>query len=725
MAPTLALLTENLFKYIVAEGTIPGFADPAPGTLRFSFRDLAGIGDGGKYEITLPNILPEPFPPIGTNAADGATTATVGGMIEIDSRTIKGALPTSEDALSTPPVITYRLAKIAATQGAHTVSAKGSNSPRGALMSLGGHTFEVVVGAGKGTFAIRKGGQAFSQTTTAAEVGNLMFVFTAAGYMASGSTVAISLPIEDNTAPTAEQWSGFRVDNGDGVADPGEVTVSGSANLAVTDEGTITLSTTAALNTGNIITVTYKNVKAAKNDAGGSYSFTATANSYPGEPALAINSVSIGIGRSPDGGGTLALSTTESDAGSVIGDLTISYTAAGTMEVGAAVEVSLPTNGDWPTLGYDVSQPGGVTLADRSSTLTVTDTTMTATTQVQLTTNDKIHFIIKSVTAPSDGGTYTFSGKSKSSGAPESSLKPLASGVSMTILEVASGSIALNGPDGPIGSASPGMALGNLSFVFTAGAAMEAGSKVTVEILPGWTPAFLDNNDGTDSPGESSLTSSPASAADFVVSGGGGTPWVLSATLTSALAVNDTLTFTYKQVTAPAAEATYQFATVASNSAGAKLLPVLPAPTVVVREPVTALAISADPSSVFTGGEIGLSVTLWAGTAAGKALGGVVIDLDDGDAGGTFTPAIITIANADHAGTATYTNATAGDYTITATSGDLDPVTANVEVKSTIRDLSVNGETEMALVVQGSTIIVRAIGPVGGGTVTDSGFRRR
>ena len=34
---------------------------------------------------------------------------------------------------------------------------------------------------------------------------------------------------------------------------------------------------------------------------------------------------------------------------------------------------------------------------------------------------------------------------------------------------------------------------------------MEAGAKVEVTIPVAWTPAFLDNNDGVDSPGESSL----------------------------------------------------------------------------------------------------------------------------------------------------------------------------------------------------------------------------
>ena len=362
-------------------------------------------------------------------------------------------------------------------------------------------------------------------------------------------------------------------------------------------------------------------------------------NSYPGVDLASIGGPNVGIGRAPDGGGTLALSVTDADAGSLIANLKISYTAAGKMEAGSEIEITIPTNGGWPEPNLDVSEPGGVSLDDRSSTLTVTTTAMKATTAVLLDAGDRIHFNYKNITAPPDGGTYTFTGESKSS--PGGTLEALASGVTMTINEVAAGTVALNGPEGAFSSSAPGTALGNLVFTFTAGARMDAGAKVEVTIPVAWTPAFLDNNDGVDSPGESSLVG----AADFVVSGGGGTPWVLSATTNAILEAGNTLMFTYKQVTAPSTEATYQFTTMASTSSDSKLLPVQAQATIVVREPVTAIALAADSSSVFTGGEIGLSVTLWAGTAAGRALGGVVIDLDDGDAGGTFTPAIITIGN--------------------------------------------------------------------------------
>ena len=494
------------FKHIVADAAIPGT------TLRFTLGDLIGIGDGGKYEITLPAILAQPFEPIDVNSAvNGATTPAA---VEIDGHTIKGNLPAS-DATTSPPVATYRLDKAPVAQGLHTVTGKGSVVQGGNLVDIGAHTFEIVVGAGKGALALTSGGQAFSQTTSAAEVGNLTFVFTAAGYMAKGSVVTINLPAEDDAAPAGEQWSGFRPDTNDGVATAGEVS-SNDADLAVVNAGQITLTTRDPLNTGDTISAIYKSVKAAKNEAGGSYTFTATANSYAAETAAAIPAVSVGIGRAPDGGGTIALSTTEADAGSVIGDLTITYKAAGTMEVGAAVEVSLPTNGNWPTLGTDVSLPGGVTLGNRSSTLTVTDTTATATTQVKLSTGDDIKFIIKNVTAPSAGGTYTFTARSKSSGATESTLTPLAAGDTLTILEVASGSIALNGADGTtVNSANTVDALGNLTFLFTAGARMEIGSEVTIEIPLGWTRANYDI-DGVPHPGDVTLVETTKADLDDI-----------------------------------------------------------------------------------------------------------------------------------------------------------------------------------------------------------------
>ena len=141
-------------------------------------------------------------------------------------------------------------------------------------------------------------------------------------------------------------------------------------------------------------------------------------------------------------------------------------------------------------------------------------------------------------------------------------------------------------------SAAPGMALGNLAFTFTAGTRMEAGAQVKITVPTGWDAPFLDNNDGTDAAGEVSL----AGMADLSVSGGGTQPWVLTATTNAVLESGNTLTITYKQVTAPTAEGDYTFATTGSTrsaSDGGASLPLGVSPKVTVRELVAGLKLEA------------------------------------------------------------------------------------------------------------------------------------
>ena len=116
------------------------------------------------------------------------------------------------------------------------------------------------------------------------------------------------------------------------------------------------------------------------------------------------------------------------------------------MEAGSEVEITLPTNGGWPTPNLDVSEPGGVSLDDRSSTLTVTDHDDESHDRRALDAGDRIHFNYKNITAPSDGGTYTFTGASKSSSGRRAN-GAFIRRVTMTINEVAAGTVALNGPD--------------------------------------------------------------------------------------------------------------------------------------------------------------------------------------------------------------------------------------------------------------------------------------
>ena len=262
--------------------------------------------------------------------------------------------------------------------------------------------------------------------------------------MAKGAQVRL----EPHTA-----WPAFREDNGDGISDRGEVTLRGKATLVVTATAA-TATATEALSPSDRLVFTYKNVKAPKTDTSASYTFATSSSAYAagGDQTVAGRdnnlanldaSPNIGIGRAPDGGGTLSLNVTQADAGSVIGDLMITYTAAGKMEAGSVVEVTIPPTGDWPApneIGRTVASSG---------TLTTTETSMTATTDSDLNTGESIVFTYKTITAPSSGGTYTFTGKSTSS--TDGTLTSLASGgVSINIDEVAAGTVALNGPEGPL-----------------------------------------------------------------------------------------------------------------------------------------------------------------------------------------------------------------------------------------------------------------------------------
>ena len=145
-------------------------------------------------------------------------------------------------------------------------------------------------------------------------------------------------------------------------------------------------------------------------------------------------------------------------------------------------------------------------------------------------------------------------------------------------------------------------------------------------------------------------------------------------------------------------------------------------------EAVTAIAIVPDPTSVFIGEDIAVSVTLWSGAEEGAASAAMVINLSDGEAGGSFTDAegnaipSVTIAVGGFEASATYSNASTGEITLTATAADealaLEPATADVTVKPSIYNFQVNGTDELGPLTAGVTITVSATGKEGKATVT-------
>ena len=118
----------------------------------------------------------------------------------------------------------------------------------------------------------------------------------------------------------------------------------------------------------------------------------------------------IGPGRAGDGSGTLAISPDRANANSAV-NLTLTYTAQGTMAVGSVVEVTVPAG--WPALntaGTTVSIGTDGVAASISSSAT----TMTATSVVGLGNDSKIVFNVNGVTTPNVGGPHTFTATSRS-----------------------------------------------------------------------------------------------------------------------------------------------------------------------------------------------------------------------------------------------------------------------------------------------------------------------
>ena len=256
----------------------------------------------------------------------------------------------------------------------------------------------------------------------------------------------------------------------------------------------------------------------------------------------------VGIGRSPDGGGTLSISPLNADAVSTT-DIVLTYKAIGKMEVGAQVEITVPADGDWPS-------PSDIGRTEvNTGSLSTTDTKMTATTSVVLNKDDLIVFTYKNVTVPAEGRTYTFTGQSRSD--PDTGgLAPLSTGgATIDIDEVAAGSVMLTNMAGDVvDSAAPGAMLGDLTFTFEAEEDMAANSQVSIKIENLWTPPFRGNNAADAREGAIWVEGATVGIDPAADEAG---PWTITATLESALADGGTFTFTYRGTSHAPVDRTY------------------------------------------------------------------------------------------------------------------------------------------------------------------------
>ena len=246
------------------------------GLLTFAISGVGGFGPvpGSSYEIKIPAAFPAPTQAIttigGGSDSDLAGHTTI-GTPDSAARTITGDL----DGNAMP---TYRAGAISA-QGRHVFGLRTTPGPHDALKAVVAEMYpryiDVTAKHDSFSFDVRENGASVVQSRPTV-VHNLQLVFTATGYMPTG-TVVFSRPTERRSISVA--WPAFRHDNGDSTADPGEVT----ANVPITigTDG-LTVTATGTWNAGTQVIVTYKSatVPGAADSAPIAYTFTAAASSF-------------------------------------------------------------------------------------------------------------------------------------------------------------------------------------------------------------------------------------------------------------------------------------------------------------------------------------------------------------------------------------------------------------------------------------------------------------
>ena len=653
------------------------------GSLIFTFNTKQPMATGAMVQIELPQGWSVPFH--ATSSADerpgaitlgGSATLTINGMVLTATTTA----PFASD-FGGALVFTYKKVKAPATHGPNVFITRTTAGPHGTLVELGRITVDVAGTHGAGSIALTAGGSTLRQAATGQALGNLVFRYTAAGRMAKDAQVQITVP---------QGWTSPHLETADGVDAPGEVSISsGNANLNVTGGGgrpwKLTATTTAPLDAGGTIVFNYKAVTAP----GGARSYTFETHQTSFKGALHIDNVgarlgsspTVGVGQAPDGAGTMTVAKSampafgmdatgayEANAGEALGNLTFTYTATGTMQVGASVSLAIPEpwtqpvpdNGDGvATAGETVVAGAGVVGG------TVVGRVITATVSTEIVSGNSFTVTYKNVNAPTTVGEFDFITQSKSTvnGMP-TNLSDGSPTIKVGTVPVGVVSISTTDADGmstPLMAAGPGVAIGNVTITYTATARITAGAKVIVTVPIGWTAPNADNNDGVDGAGEVALTGN----AGLGVTGGAGQPWQLVATTNATLESGSTLVFTYKNVTTPSAEMDYEFTTMASISATSTPVAITAQQSVTIRAVVTAIAIEAE-DSFFAGESLSGMVTLWGGMAAANALGDTVIYLSTSSETGSFGADMITIGDNMPGAAFSYMDTAPGMVTLTA-----------------------------------------------------------
>ena len=262
---------------------------------------------------------------------------------------------------------------------------------------------------------------------------------------------------------------------------------------------------------------------------------------------------------------------TQATTGEDLGDVVLTYKAVQPMGKKSQVEITIHSawpNHPYPPADSSDDRAGGV-FVDIGS-LAINGRVLTATLDDGLDVGGTLSFTYRKAKAPAQEGSYEFTAKSKAG--PHGTLKPLPADKQKKVdVTTGHGSGTVSLTRGATGATifretQKEAPLGTLVFTYTAAGRMAKDALVRVTVPQEWTAASYDNG---DSRAAGVVELGGTGTADLEITGGGSTPWYLIAKLSEPMTINQTLVFTYRNVTAPAAAGSYEFTTSATAFAGA------------------------------------------------------------------------------------------------------------------------------------------------------------
>ena len=444
----------------------------------------------------------------------------------------------------------------------------------------------------KGNYVVTKG----------QDLGDLMLTFTASGTMVAGAGIRIQLPdpnpafpsfYRDNNAPGPPGGGGVRLTRGNVElsADPVNDDSDGISSDA------LYFKTTSKLQAGDRFTVRIRDV--VTNPHGGDpgqdptetvtdYAFAASTVSPLVPPTednpivladfdenAAVKTPPIVTITGQHGVGELTLEArdprdtlTQATTGEDLGDVVLTYKAVQPMGKKSQVEITIHSawpNHPYPPADSSDDRAGGV-FVDIGS-LAINGRVLTATLDDGLDVGGTLSFTYRKAKAPAQEGQYEFTAKSKAG--PHGTLKPLPADKQKKVDVTTghgSGTVSLTRGGTIFRETQKEAPLGTLVFTYTAAGRMAKEALVRVTVPQEWTAASYDNG---DSRAAGVVKLGGTGKAGLEITGGGSTPWYLIAKLSEPMTKNQTLVFTYRNVTAPSTAGSYAFTTSATAFPGA------------------------------------------------------------------------------------------------------------------------------------------------------------